>query len=102
MQLLLTDDQTQKVTDIYNQRFADLKTIRDQMLPQLKSQYDQLRDQIKHVLTPPQFELWDTRFQAVRNHMIPTRGGPGGPGDFGPGRGPPFGGGPDDRPPPPG
>jgi len=107
-ELLLTDDQLKKVTDIYNQRYEALRSIRTQMLPQLKSQYDQLREQIKGVLTAPQFEVWDRRYQSVRNRMLPPpppppNNGPGGPGGRGGPEGPGGGpGGPDRQGQPPG
>jgi hypothetical protein len=81
-ELLLTDDQVQRVTRIYEDRQADLHSIREEMAPRFKREYDQLRAEMQEVLTPPQFERWNRRFEDVRNRMLPPpfdgqgRGGP--------------------------
>jgi hypothetical protein len=92
-ELLLTDDQVRQVTQIYQDRDAALRAIRQQMGPE----YNKLRDEMQKVLTPPQFVRWNQRFEDVRNRMLPPpRGGPMGFGPGGPGRGGPGGrGGPD-------
>jgi len=97
-ELLLSDDQTKQVRQIYQERNDALSAIREKMGPELKAEYDKLSDQMKKVLNPEQFQRWHERFETVRNRMLPPpgRGGPpdgGGPmGGFGgPGQGPPHG-----------
>jgi hypothetical protein len=114
-ELGLTDDQVRQVTDVYTKNESALHEIRQQIEPQLKEQYDQLSTQMKRVLTAAQFDRWNQRFEAVRNHMLPPpprdgeepmRGPPGGllgpgPDDFGPPRRPPPDAPPPRGPPPP-
>ncbi len=86
-ELLLSDDQLEKLTTIYKTRFDALKKIRDQVAPQFKTEYDGLRDDVKKVLNPAQFDKWNQRFDRVRNRMLPPP--PHGPGSMeGPDRGP--------------
>jgi hypothetical protein len=105
-ELLLSDQQATQVKDIYQERYDALRGIREKMEPQLKSEYDKLRDQMKTVLNPAQFQRWNERFENVRNRMLPPPPRPeGGPPMMG--RRPPFGdqqggGPPMDRPPGPG
>ncbi|HEX4056360.1 MAG TPA: hypothetical protein VHX86_19025 [Tepidisphaeraceae bacterium] len=96
--LLLSNDQATQVKEIYKQRNDALQAIREQMGPQLKSQYDKLNQQMKQVLNPQQFQRWHERFEDIRNRMLPPprppmRDGMGTPGDgpppFPPGGGPP-------------
>jgi hypothetical protein len=94
-ELLLSDDQAQKVDDIYRQRADALDKIRQTMGPQLRSEYDQLNEQMKSVLNPEQFHLWHERFENLRNRMLPPPPGrpPATPGRPPPPPGaPPFGG----------
>ena len=108
-ELLLNDDQTKQVRQIYQERNDALHAIREKMGPELKAEYDKLSDQMKKVLNPEQFQRWNERFETVRNRMLPPPpdrngppdgGGPMGFGGGGPGMGPPpgpggpFGGGP--------
>ena len=85
-ELLLTDDQARQVKDIYQQRNDALQAIREQMGPQLKSQYDKLSEQMKQVLTPQQFQRWHERFESIRSRMLPPPPPPGGRGPGGPER----------------
>jgi hypothetical protein len=118
-ELLLSDDQVEKVREIYQQRHDALVGIRAKMDPEFKSEYDKLDGQMKAVLNAEQYQKWSERFRSVRDRMLPPpphggpgdQGGPGGPGGFegrgGPGElpgGPPGNpppGGPGDMPPPP-
>ena len=70
-ELLLTDEQTHKVKEIYQSRFDALKKIRDEMAPRMNSEYDQLRQNMKGVLSSAQFERWGQRFDSVRGRMLP-------------------------------
>lgn len=94
VELLLSDEQAQKVDDIYRQRADALEKIRQTFEPQMRAEYDQLNEQMKQILNPEQFRLWHERFENVRNRMLPpppgrpprAPGGPQGPGDMrGPG-----------------
>jgi hypothetical protein len=99
-ELLLSDDQVQKVREIYQQRHDALVAIRDKMGPELKSEYDKLDEQMKAVLNTAQYERWSERFRSLRERMLPPPppgrppGGPGGPGEF-PGQSPGIPGGPE-------
>jgi len=114
-ELLLSDDQAKQVEQIYKDRDDALRSIRQQMEPQLKSEYDKLDQQMKSALNSEQYQRWHERFENVRGRMLPPRppGMHGGPPDFHgpPGQwngpdgqggpdGPGGGGGPDHRPPP--
>lgn len=96
-ELLLSDDQAKQVKEIYRQRNDALQAIRQQIGPQLKSQYDKLNEQMKQVLNPEQFQRWDQRFENIRSQMLPPPpprrdfGPPGGPPPFPPDGGPPGG-----------
>jgi hypothetical protein len=114
-ELLLSDDQAKQVRDIYQAREDALKSIREKMEPELKSEYDKLDQQMKKALNSAQYQRWSERFENVRNLMLPPPprdvNGPGpgerpppgmeGPGLGGPQGGPPGPHGPPDGMPPP-
>jgi len=70
-ELLLSEAQTKQLTDVYVKRYAELRFIRQQIVPKLTKEYDDLRADVLKVLTPEQFAHWNARFLAARNRMLP-------------------------------
>jgi hypothetical protein len=99
-ELVLSDDQTKQVHQIYQEREQALRAIRGKIDPELKAEYDKLDAQMKAVLTPAQYQRWNERFQNVRNRMLPPPPPPGGPGRMPGPYGPPPGPRPNFGPPP--
>ena len=76
----LTEEQTQKVEEIFGKHLREMMAMRHELQPKMASLHEQLRTDMKEVLTPEQFEKWHARFEAARKRA--TRMSPGGPGTF--------------------
>lgn len=87
----LTDQQSEKVRQIVAKRLDALRDIRQDMSQQVLAQHAKLRQEMKDVLTPEQFERWSKRLDRVqerwRLRRDRRRGGRFGPGKRGGRRG---------------
>jgi len=90
----LTDAQAKTVQEIMAKRLEGIEKIRQEAQEKVRAQHDQLRDEMKKVLTPEQFNRWREQLDALRPPQFGPQGSPGG----GPG-GPQPKGGPAGRPP---
>lgn len=71
----LTDAQTLKVEEAFRRRLQALDAIRHEILPRVEAEHRKLRNEMKAILTPEQFERWNTRFGALRGRWPLSRQG---------------------------
>jgi len=98
----LTDEQTQKVETALGDSRERMRTLFEGFREKMDAEFKELSSAMKEILTPEQFERWESDFKARRRGPGPGRFGPGRPGPggrFGPdGRHGPGGPGPEGRP----
>ena len=66
----LTDAQTEKVKAIYAKQLDAMHEMRQDMLPKVKAHHEQLRTEIKEVLTVEQYAKWEEGFNALCRKMM--------------------------------
>jgi hypothetical protein len=81
----LTDEQTEKVKEIFSKRQETMHNLSEKIREQMDAEFKELSAEMKEILTPQQYEHWENDFKSRRRG--PGRFGPGGPrpGGFGPG-----------------
>ena len=66
----LTDEQAEKIKAIYAKQLDAMHEMRQEILPKVKVHHEQLRTEIKAVLTPEQFTKWEEGFNALCRKMM--------------------------------
>jgi hypothetical protein len=90
----LGQEEARRVQEVMAQRMEAIKGIHDDAQAKVRAEHEKLRDEMRQILTPAQYEHWEARFEALRPPAFPPPpgkgGGPRGPGEgrAGPGVGP--------------
>ena len=88
-ELHLSQDQRQKVKEIFQNSHAEIEAARAKVQPEITSVFEKINEQIKAILTPEQIPLWESHTERMKRMW---KNGPPPPGLApGPGGGPPHG-----------
>lgn len=70
--LNLSDRQAHAVGDAYKVTLDAVKKLRDNMLMQLTTEHEKLRQSLRQILNEQQFAQWEQRYESKRRELMPN------------------------------
>ncbi len=65
----LDDQQTEQVQDAIERHLGEIRAVRRDLTDRVETIHNGLRDDMKAILTPEQFEEWDAEFERIRERV---------------------------------